>query len=60
MITEYLNNGAPVVQGEILENEDTKAQEGDSEVVSMIKELLDTRIRPAIQEGKILISNLSS
>ncbi|KAK6528419.1 hypothetical protein TWF281_009660 [Arthrobotrys megalospora] len=50
LITEYLNNGAPVVQGEILENEDTKAQEGDSEVVSMIKELLDTRIRPAIQE----------
>ncbi|KAF3083843.1 hypothetical protein TWF102_000560 [Orbilia oligospora] len=50
LITEYLNNGQPVVQGELLENEDTKAQEGDSEVVSMIKELLDTRIRPAIQE----------
>lgn len=38
------------MQGEVLENEDTKAREGDSEVVSMIKELLDTRIRPAIQE----------
>ncbi|KAK6500872.1 hypothetical protein TWF506_003633 [Arthrobotrys conoides] len=50
LITEYLNNGEPVVKGEILENEDTKAKEGDSEVVSMIKELLDTRIRPAIQE----------
>ncbi|KAK6345600.1 hypothetical protein TWF718_007510 [Orbilia javanica] len=50
LITEYLNNGQPVVSGEILENEDTKAKEGDSEVVSMIKELLDTRIRPAIQE----------
>lgn len=30
--------------------EDTAPREGDSEVVSMIKELLDTRIRPAIQE----------
>ncbi|KAF3921347.1 hypothetical protein ABW20_dc0101763 [Dactylellina cionopaga] len=50
LITEYLNNGAPVVQGEIAASEDTAHQEGDSEVVSMIKELLDTRIRPAIQE----------
>lgn len=29
---------------------DTQAEEGDSEVVSMIKELLDTRIRPTIQD----------
>ncbi|EPS36648.1 hypothetical protein H072_9787 [Dactylellina haptotyla CBS 200.50] len=50
LITEYLNNGAPVVTGDIIENEDTAPQDGDSEVVSMIKELLDTRIRPAIQE----------
>lgn len=30
--------------------EDTRPKEGDSETVLMIKELLDTRIRPAIQE----------
>ena len=30
--------------------EDTRILETDSEVVAMIKELLDTRVRPAIQE----------
>ncbi|KAF8420026.1 scaffold protein Nfu/NifU N terminal-domain-containing protein [Tirmania nivea] len=64
LITEFLNSGAPVVLGEVGEDgvwragdgessvggEDTAPREGDSEVVSMIKELLDTRIRPAIQE----------
>ncbi|EWC47615.1 hypothetical protein DRE_03235 [Drechslerella stenobrocha 248] len=51
LITEHLNNGAPVVlPGDIVTNMDTAPEEGDSEVVSMIKELLDTRIRPAIQE----------
>ncbi|RPB20045.1 HIRA-interacting protein 5, partial [Terfezia boudieri ATCC MYA-4762] len=64
LITEFLNCGAPVVLGEVGEDgvwragdgessvggEDTAPREGDSEVVSMIKELLDTRIRPAIQE----------
>lgn len=30
--------------------QDTAPAEGDSEVVEMIKELLDTRIRPSIQE----------
>ncbi|KAF3942519.1 hypothetical protein ABW19_dt0209092 [Dactylella cylindrospora] len=50
LVTEHLNNGQPVVQGDLKQAEDTMAQEGDSEVVAMIKELLDTRIRPAIQE----------
>ncbi|KAF3914247.1 hypothetical protein AA313_de0205526 [Arthrobotrys entomopaga] len=50
LVTEYLNNGSPVVTGDVAESEDTAPKEGDSEVVSMIKELLDTRIRPAIQE----------
>ena len=34
----------------VLAPADTQAEEGDSEVVSMIKELLDTRIRPTIQD----------
>lgn len=44
----------PVVQeGPLEENSgpaDTRIHEDDSEVVAMIKELLDTRVRPAIQE----------
>lgn len=51
LITEALNSGAPVVaQGQTSMAADTAPAEGDSEVVAMIKELLDTRIRPAIQE----------
>ena len=58
LITEAVSNGAPIVaaaegaqsseQGH--EQETLEASEEDSEVVSMIKELLETRIRPAIQE----------
>lgn len=51
LITEALNSGSPVVTEGTTQAEDTMAREGDSEIVAMIKELLDTRIRPAIQEG---------
>jgi Fe-S cluster biogenesis protein NfuA len=51
LITEALNaGGSAVTVGETSMAEDTAPAEGDSEVVAMIKELLDTRIRPAIQE----------
>ncbi|KAA1107161.1 hypothetical protein PGT21_004585 [Puccinia graminis f. sp. tritici] len=44
----------PVVQEGPIEEEsgplDTRIHDDDSEVVAMIKELLDTRVRPAIQE----------
>ncbi|PWW73066.1 HIRA-interacting protein 5 [Tuber magnatum] len=50
LITEALNSGEPVVLEGTVESSDTKREEGDSEVVGMIKELLETRIRPAIQE----------
>ncbi|RPA97350.1 HIRA-interacting protein 5 [Choiromyces venosus 120613-1] len=50
LITEALNSGEPVVLEGTMESSDTKREEGDSEVVGMIKELLETRIRPAIQE----------
>lgn len=41
----------PVLTKELLEQNDSlAASEDDSEVVSMIKELIDTRIRPAIQD----------
>lgn len=53
LITEALSSGQPVViadgDGQGMA-QDTAPQEGDSEVVEMIKELLDTRIRPSIQD----------
>ncbi|KAK9481876.1 scaffold protein Nfu/NifU N terminal-domain-containing protein [Lipomyces starkeyi] len=50
LLTEYLSSGAKIMLEETTMNEDTMPKEGDSEMVSMIKELIDTRIRPAIQE----------
>ncbi|KAG4026086.1 hypothetical protein MFRU_045g00310 [Monilinia fructicola] len=59
LITEAVTSGAQIVNitektgasGEAPEEEDSLAyNEDDPEVVGMIKELLETRIRPAIQE----------
>jgi len=43
-------SGKPILTGAVDAREDTTIQEGDSEIVQMIKELLETRIRPAIME----------
>lgn len=51
LITEALAGGGSVVLEGTSGAVDTMPEEGDSEVVSMVKELLDTRIRPSIQEG---------
>lgn len=58
LITEAVTSGAQIVN--VIDSEPGEEQEGevdslsynenDSEVVGMIKELLETRIRPAIQE----------
>lgn len=59
LITEYVTSGQPIVNvsagksdaGQESGEADSLAyDENDSEVVSMIKELLETRIRPAIQD----------
>jgi len=66
LLTEALNSGAPVVLGTVgadgvwrvqedpgkksKREGESEVQGEDSEVVAMIKELLDTRIRPAIQD----------
>jgi Fe-S cluster biogenesis protein NfuA len=50
LLTEHLSSGRPVVMEGTQAASDTMPSEEDSEVVSMIKELIDTRIRPAIQE----------
>jgi len=47
---EHLLSGQPLLTEHVEAHEDTKIQEGDSETVQMIKELLETRIRPAIME----------
>lgn len=50
VLTEHLSAGLPVVVGGTHAAADTAVNDDDDEVVSMIKELIDTRIRPAIQE----------
>lgn len=60
LITEYMTSGQPIVntveakageEGQGGAEADSLAyDENDDEVVGMIKELLDTRVRPAIQE----------
>eukprot|EP00948_MAST-09A_sp_MAST-9A-sp1_P001169 g1169.t1 len=56
-IMDFYGTGNPVMKAEneedAIESErhkDTEIQDGDSEVVMMIKELLETRIRPAVQD----------
>ncbi|CAD0084544.1 unnamed protein product [Aureobasidium vineae] len=58
LITEAVTSGQPLVntvagksgEEQAVEKDSLEYDENDSEVVSMIKELLETRIRPAIQE----------
>lgn len=57
LITEAVSSGAPIVNvtearsaEEGAEEDSLSYNENDSETVGMIKELLETRIRPAIQE----------
>ncbi|CAI8017640.1 NFU1 iron-sulfur cluster scaffold homolog, mitochondrial [Geodia barretti] len=48
-LMDFFSSGLPVVTEELPSN-DTEVQEDDDETVGMIKELLDTRIRPTVQE----------
>uniref|UniRef100_A0A1D2AA69 Scaffold protein Nfu/NifU N-terminal domain-containing protein n=2 Tax=Auxenochlorella protothecoides TaxID=3075 RepID=A0A1D2AA69_AUXPR len=50
-ITDFYSSGKPVLlEGGAVENLDNVINDDDDEVVAMIKELLETRIRPAVQE----------
>jgi Fe-S cluster biogenesis protein NfuA len=51
-LMEHFSSGAPIFkEGQESDGaEDTRILDTDSEVVGMIKELLETRVRPAIQE----------
>ncbi|XP_072293428.1 NFU1 iron-sulfur cluster scaffold homolog, mitochondrial [Eucyclogobius newberryi] len=48
IITKFLESGDPVTTGAI-HNESSHCED-DDDIVSLIKELLDTRIRPTVQE----------
>uniref|UniRef100_A0A4W3HDN7 NFU1 iron-sulfur cluster scaffold homolog, mitochondrial n=2 Tax=Callorhinchus milii TaxID=7868 RepID=A0A4W3HDN7_CALMI len=48
-IMDFFSSGLPVLTDEAPRT-DTAASDDDDEVVAMIKELLDTRIRPTVQE----------
>ena len=50
LLTEHLSSGEPIIDESSMPSPDTQYSEDDSEAVSMIKELIETRIRPAIQE----------
>lgn len=52
ILMEHFSSGAPLFKEGQEEGgaEDTRILDTDSEVVGMIKELLETRVRPAIQE----------
>lgn len=51
VIMEHLSNGEPVIDGTPFNpSADTQILDSDSETVAMIKELIDSSIRPSIQE----------
>ncbi|KAF1389700.1 hypothetical protein PFLUV_G00076210 [Perca fluviatilis] len=49
-IMDFFTSGLPVVNEDSTPSADTAPSDDDDEVVAMIKELLDTRIRPTVQE----------
>lgn len=49
-IMDFFTSGLPVVSEDGKLNADTAPSDDDDEVVAMIKELLDTRIRPTVQD----------
>lgn len=57
VIMEHFTRGLPVLaEGETAEGDDAHGDEGDPQLVAEIKELLDTRIRPAVaQDGGDII-----
>jgi len=50
IIMDFFASGLPVVNDDAVPSTDTEIYDDDSDTVAMIKELLDTRIRPTVQE----------
>ena len=54
-VMEHFTHGLPLIEGEATETEETFS-EADAEVVEQIKELIETRVRPAVaQDGGDII-----
>ncbi|TRY81045.1 hypothetical protein TCAL_06490 [Tigriopus californicus] len=49
-IMDFFASGLPIVNEDAKPSVDTEIHEDDDDTVAMIKELLDTRIRPTVQE----------
>ncbi|KAL0979429.1 hypothetical protein UPYG_G00184950 [Umbra pygmaea] len=49
-IMDFFTSGLPVINEDDQPRADTAPSDDDDEVIAMIKELLDTRIRPTVQE----------
>jgi len=55
-IMDHFTSGAPVIETEAAADEEMESDEGVEEIVAQIKELLDTRVRPAVaQDGGDII-----
>ena len=55
-IMEHFTSGAPLLEGDAQESDEGDYGEGDPEVIDQIKELIETRVRPAVaQDGGDII-----
>ena len=48
-IMDFMASGLPIVNEDAKPSTDTEIYDDDDDTVAMIKELLDTRIRPTVQ-----------
>ncbi|HXL71951.1 MAG TPA: NifU family protein [Rhizomicrobium sp.] len=56
VIMEHFTRDLPLIEGAVEETDDASYGEGDPEVVAQIRELIDTRVRPAVaQDGGDII-----
>ena len=55
-IMEHFTSGAPLMEGSAEETDEQSYGDGDPEVIDQIKELIETRVRPAVaQDGGDII-----
>jgi len=50
VITDHLTKSQPILTEDAPQSDDTQINDDDSEAVAMIKEIIETRIRPFVQE----------
>ncbi|HEV7960751.1 MAG TPA: NifU N-terminal domain-containing protein, partial [Rhizomicrobium sp.] len=56
VIMEHFTRDLPLIEGAAEESDDASCGEGDPEVVAQIRDLIDTRVRPAVaQDGGDII-----